>query len=566
MDKSAPLDIFDAARCIGTIVEIEPRQAKMTLSQAASDEAEVGEFVVMRCADSVLFGRLLGLQSSSGAEGSKLNGSTGYPFGTIQLLATMALDAETANREIAKFPHIGDPVYAAPPHALRLLLESSQAGVVGGNRLMLSLASLTNGAEIKLPPERLFGRHCAVLGATGAGKSWTLARLVEEAARYSAKIILLDATGEFHTLESGVRHIFIGSDQAHWTSPDEVAVPVQALTEADLFALFKPSGPSQAPKLRAAIKSLKLATVPLLATKGIVLKAGRLKAPYEAAYAARARDIEDPRANFEISHLPAQIDAECVFPSGGFSSSPDPSRWGAPNEIERSNCVTLITRIEDMLHAPELASLFRPGEQRSVFDEIESFINDQATHVLHVSLKHLPFSHDAREIVVNALGRYLLGLGRAGTFRDRPLLVVLDEAHQFLNKTLGDENAVYPLEAFELIAKEGRKLCLNLCLATQRPRDIPEGVLSQVGTFIIHRLNNDRDREIVERASSEAERSAMMFVPGLGDGEAVILGVDFPIPLAVRITAPLHKPDSRGPDYQAQWNSPSGAGSKATSA
>jgi hypothetical protein len=206
-----------------------------------------------------------------------------------------------------------------------------------------------------------------------------------------------------------------------------------------------------------------------------------------------------------------------------------------------------------MLQAPELACMFQPGNRRAVFDELDSFITDQAARVLRISLKHLPFAHDAREIIANALGRHVLDLARSGKLRDRPLLLFLDEAHHFLNKTLGDEETRYPLDASELIAKEGRKLSLNICVATQRPSDIAEGILSQMGTLIIHRLRNDRDRELVERASSEADRSAMAFVPDLGDGQAVIVGVDFPISLAVQVTRPTQPPDSRGPDYQTQW-------------
>ncbi len=554
MKKTAPIDPFDSSRCIGTIFEVGPSYAKATFSEAASNSAEVGGFVVIKCGEFVLFGRITSVRSSRLTEGPETERpSDAHPVGTIELLTTMAIDGQSANRGIARFPHIGSPVYSAPSQLLSWLFECSQIHELASEPVMLNLTSLTDGTEIRLTPERVFGRHCAVLGATGAGKSWTFARLIEEAGRYSSKMVLFDVTGEFHTLNTGVRHIHIGSEPEPLESSREVAVPYQTLTESDLFALFKPSGPTQAPKLRAAIKSLKLAKVPQLATRGVVLKAGKLKAPYETAYAARAREIEDPRANFDISNLPAQIDAECVFPAGGFSSNPDPSRWGAPNEIERSNCVTLITRIEDMLQAPELACIFRPGEQRGIFDEVESFIADDSERVLHISLKHLPFAHDAREIVVNALGRHLLGLARPGRFRDRPFLLLLDEAHHFLNKTLGDENTRYPLDSFELIAKEGRKLSLNISIATQRPRDIPEGILSQMGTLIIHRLNNDKDREVVERASSEADRSAMAFVPGLGDGQAVIIGVDFPIPLAVQITPPTQVPDSRGPDYQARW-------------
>ncbi len=129
----------------------------------------------------------------------------------------------------------------------------------------------------------------------------------------------------------------------------------------------------------------------------------------------------------------------------------------------------------------------------------------------------------------------------------------VDEAHNFLGRSVGNEESAVRLDAFELIAREGRKYGLNVCLATQRPRDLTEGVLSQIGTLIVHRLTNDRDREVVERACGEIDRAASAFLASLRSGEAVIIGVDFPIPLTVQILAPTTPPASDGPDYQGAW-------------
>ncbi len=63
------------------------------------------------------------------------------------------------------------------------------------------------------------------------------------------------------------------------------------------------------------------------------------------------------------------------------------------------------------------------------------------------------------------------------------------------------------------------------------PRDISGGVLSQMGTLIVHRLTNDRDREVVERACGEIDRAATAFLPNLRPGEAAIIGTGFPMPL-----------------------------------
>src|SRR5260370_39058836 len=144
-------------------------------------------------------------------------------------------------------------------------------------------------------------------------------------------------------------------------------------------------------------------------------------------------------------------------------------------------------------------------------------------------------------------------MARGGKFRECPLLVFLDEAHHCLNKTLGEEDTRYPLDSFELIGKEGRKSSLNICIATQRPRDIPEGILSQMGTLIIHRFRNDRDRDLVERASSDADRSAMTFVPELGDGQAELVAVAFPISVPVPVANPTQTPHSRGTAYRTAW-------------
>jgi len=77
--------------------------------------------------------------------------------------------------------------------------------------------------------------------------------------------------------------------------------------------------------------------------------------------------------------------------------------------------------------------------------------------------------------------------------------------------------------------------------------------LSQIGTLVVHRLTNDRDREVVERACGEIDRSASSFLPNLKPGEAAIIGADFPIPLTIQIFPPEAKPKSDGPDYQKNW-------------
>jgi DNA helicase HerA-like ATPase len=134
------------------------------------------------------------------------------------------------------------------------------------------------------------------------------------------------------------------------------------------------------------------------------------------------------------------------------------------------------------------------------------------------------------------------------------MIAVLDEAHQFLGRTIGDDYVSVRLDSFGLIAKEGRKYGLTCVLATQRPRDVPADVLSQLGTFIVHRLTNDDDRQAVERACGDLDRNAASFVPTLAPGEAIIIGPGLPAPIPIMIKEPPSPPNSKGPNYKAFWS------------
>lgn len=575
MSEGLPSYPFDPQRCIGTVCEVGPNYAKVNLPSAAKpegqwlhgnrlDAGQVGEFVVVECGELAVFGRIITVKLPE-KERLSVEPELGslreaHPVGTIQLLTTITLRDGGVMGGIPQYPRLGSRVYSAHPQLMKWLAEASGRRSRGPSPLVLNVATLPASVEtsVSFTPENLFGRHCAVLGATGGGKSWTVARIIEQAALLNAKVILLDATGEFHRLAPAVQHLHIGADphQSPATSV-EVVVPYSQLVEADLLSLFKPSGQAQAPKFRAAMKTLKLvkAAPTLPTTNGVFVKAGNKKADFEREMKTHSAVVEGPRADFDITKLARQVEEECVWPNGGTSASPDPTTWGRVDEVQRSYCVSLITRIEDILSSNELACIFQPQGKPSVFDQVDAFLTSQEARVMRISMKYVPFAHNAREIVANSIGRYLLSLGRQGRFRSKPALVFLDEAHQFLNKTLGDENTKYALDSFELMAKEGRKFCLNICIATQRPRDIPEGVISQMGTLIVHRLTNDKDREVVERASGDIDRSAAAFLPTLAPGQAVIIGVDFPIPLTVQISKPHREPDSRGPDYQSHWRS-----------
>lgn len=409
---------------------------------------------------------------------------------------------------------------------------------------------VSNGVDCKVSLNSLFGRHCAVVGTTGGGKSWTISKLMEEIKKETDnKVILIDATGEYENIDC--KSIILGTG--------EYVFPYEELSIDELFFLLKPSSKVQVPKLMEAIRSLKIVDLcpdgQIKSTKGdivtiengIIKKASQIKRPYEEFYYRHYKEIENKKCNFNFNNLARQINAECIWDTDKNANE----RWGGRNETDLSNCISLISRVGNLVNSPEFNNVFnfnKQSEKKSIIEEIDNFISDTQSKILRLDFSNVDYDFQVREVLVNALGKKMLSDARNGKFKQNPIIICLDEAHQFLNKSIKDEYFdAKPLDAFDIIAKECRKYGLFLCLATQMPRDIPVGTLSQMGTFIVHRLINEKDKQAIENAASSANRNSLSFLPILGEGEALLVGVDFPMPLIVKINTPSTPPKSDTP-------------------
>lgn len=558
---------------VGQLCSVSAQAVKFNLDDAGSPsgahflggrygKGEVGEFVLIEGQINLLLGRVVEIHlpdsdrrliDSSHGKVSELDG-----IGTIQLLGSIAMDSLRVSAGVDSYPRLGDRVYAAPHSFIANLPKFMEAEDGDSSKVLLKLGSINVAPEsyVSVKPEKLFGRHCAILGATGGGKSWTTARIIEECLRYKTKIVLLDATGEYRGFDGAhISNFHLGMPIHTAKSSKPCSLPQTSFVESDFIALFEPAGKVQGPKLRAAMRSLRLATLaPHVATGGIIKKIDQSKNPIiaEETKAGISEKIEDPRQAFDVSKLVSQIEQECVYPDGFGNGKgvKDTTKWGGDSG-EVSYCLSLMSRINGILTSPSFDCVFK-SKDPSLTEQISSFISND-DRLLRICLSGVAFEFRAREIIANVIGRHLLNMARASSFKSRPLVVIVDEAHNFLGRQIGTEDSVARLDAFELIAKEGRKYGLNICLSTQRPRDITEGVLSQMGTLVVHRLTNDRDREVVERACGEIDRSASSFLPNLKPGEAAIIGADFPIPLTIQVFPPNVRPLSDGPAYQEHW-------------
>jgi hypothetical protein len=553
---------------VGTVSSVSATQARLNLGAAEQPSGshfesgrygrgEVGELVLVEGQIDLVLARMIDIRVGEPERWDIGRSNSSAPrevSGYVQFLGTVRSDTLQVSAGVSSYPRLGDRVYAAPhafvgliPHYMETLDEHAQPV-----QLRIGTVSGRADAEVIVRPEKLFGRHCAVLGATGGGKSWTVAKLIEECLAYESKLVLLDATGEYRGLPERVMHYHLGNPIYRASGSESCRVPPSSFVESDFIALFEPSGKVQGPKLREAIRSLRLARLATdragLVENGLIKKSRKAKKEYTAAAGVHFDKIEDPRTEFDVLQLEHQLNLECV--KDGFDG-----KWGEIDESALTWCLPLRTRIAAIVRSPAFLPVFG-AEGRSFEDIFSDFMASKEHRVLRLCLGGVSYEFRAREFIANAIGRRLLLTARDGKFKQSPLVALVDEAHNFLGHSVGYEESNFRLDAFELIAREGRKYGLNLCLATQRPRDLTEGVLSQIGTLIVHRLTNDRDREMVEKACGEVDRSATAFLANLRQGEAAIVGVDFPIPLTVQIGRPKVPPMSDGPNYQKAWANP----------
>ena len=522
----------------------------------------VGSFVVIEGDKCGFLGRITEL-SLPESERLSLNEkafqtSDFHPTGKIEILLSFDLyNPFDVKKGLTAYPNIGAKVFVSSGELVQEYM--SRFGLRSGELAnTISIGSLVSSPEtkVKINLQSIFGRHCAVVGTTGGGKSYTVSKLIESLTATGNKAILIDATGEYSNY----------ANQAYCTSKilgDDCFFHYRNLSVSDLFVLLKPSGQVQQPILLEAIQTLKIVEIatknnklPVAVKDGVYIKIKKEKKPYIDLYNEYANEIEKEYAEFNILNLAQQLRRECVYDSDKFGE--DLTHWGDIDKRKWDNSTSLFLRTETLIQSTHFKSIFgfdkTGNEETELVKILDTFFNCPDKKILRIGFDNVGFDFQAREILANAIGKYMLNKARKGDFnpsnnnKNKPVVLLIDEAHQFLNKKVKDEYfESVNLDAFDSIAKECRKHGLFLCIATQMPRDIPSGTLSQMGTFIVHRLINFNDKEAVSNACSTANKSTLDFLPILGEGEAILTGVDFPMPIIMKFEEPIIKPDSSTP-------------------
>lgn len=430
-------------------------------------------------------------------------------------------------RGVRNYPTTGAEVYTVGVEELKPIFMKFR-----GYRFNLGYIPTHPTLGVSLDPSAMFGRHFAILGQSGSGKSWAVTSVVQRvvAAMPNAHIILLDLHGEYSWLnEKGERQYAFSPETVRYFDARDLEIPYWLMTFAELIDLLidrSDAGASiQIAFLRETLYELKKKSGKQLAIDAISIDSPvyfSLTDLYKSF-----KDANEQRSDFGKTKgaLFGQFDEFLVKLHSRLSDT----RYDfLLKPKKRTSSETLSSLLRDFV------GLGHPKKQITIID-----------------LSPVPF--DVRPGVSAQIGRLAFEFNYWNPRnREFPILLLCEEAHAYIPRDNGSQYEG-TRKSMERIAKEGRKYGVGLGVVSQRPHELSETVLSQCGTYLCLRITNPDDQAYVRDLVPESEGDLTDILSALGRGEAMILGEATPLPIRFQIYRPDPPPNSGDVDYYKNW-------------
>jgi len=460
----------------------------------------------------------------------------------LTLVGTVSLSVDLKpcfSRSISQVPEIDADCFVLRDAQLETFMGLLLAAGDIEHSLELGKYALDETAIAYLDGNKLFQRHAALLGSTGTGKSWAVAAILERAAKLpSANLIVFDLHGEYRAL-SYARHLKIpGPDELGKSLYELLYLPYWLLNAEEMQSMFIDRSEFSAHNQVMAFQDLVIEQKQLTLTKlkkADVLNAFTLDSPIPYS-------MDDVLARLK------NLNEEMVDGSRGLKQGQFYGQFSR-----------LLTRIRSKLSDKRYGFLFQAPPKEHEYEAMAKLsaklmdFSVQDARVKVIDFSEVPA--DILPVIVGLVARITYQV-QFWTDHDkrRPLAFVCDEAHMYLPKIAGlnpiEQRAV---EAFEKIAKEGRKYGVALLIVSQRPSDVSPTVLSQCNNVISLRLTNADDQNTVKKLMPESFENLLDVLPIMDIGEAIVVGDAVLLPSRIRINPPTEKPLSATVDFWTEW-------------
>jgi hypothetical protein len=545
---------------------------------------QIGSFVRIPLGYIDLFGIVSQIGAGSVPDTVKQNEPYGYRWMTVQIVGEV-YRAGIFSRGISQYPTIGDPAHVVTEDDLKKIYgapDSPNFITVGHLASSESIPALVN-------IDKLVTRHSAIVGSTGVGKSTTVAGLLvslSDSKKYpSARIIVLDLHGEYASALNDIASVYrINPDPNRDEKP--LYIPYWAMSFDELIPItFGSLDDSNRGAILEAISSLKESALRKIPRPGVSSETLTVDSPIPFSIHKLWFDLHclvysthtAPRSEQSSATQAFLIDnsGKIVQPGDPLKVIPPkykPQNLSGKEKIYLSDCPLTIRRQNDYLASklrdPRFDFLFRPGpwssnEEGITQEDLDKLLEQWIggpNPITILDLSGIPSS------ILNHLVGALLRIVYDALFwarnlseggRERPLLVVLEEAHTYLNQNSNSLAA----NAVKRIVKEGRKYGIGAMVVSQRPSEIDSTILSQCGTIFAMRLSNSSDRSHVTGTVTDNLEGLFHMLPSLKTGEAIIVGEAVHLPVRTLIDPPFknRRPDSCDPlvydaNYPGGWN------------
>lgn len=445
-------------------------------------------------------------------------------------------------RSLATVPTINAECFLIQGERLKKFMQAISSIPESDDSVSLQIGhySIDEEATAWLNGNKLFQRHAVIVGSTGSGKSWCVAKILEQVASLkSADAILFDIHGEYAPLQGdSFVHLKIAGPN-DGIGEGILFLPYWLLTYEEMLSLMLDRSDNNAPN-----QAMMFSNAVIAGKKAFLHDQGKDEMEVNITL-----DSPIPYDLVKLLDTLKEKDAEMV--AGARSEKQGPYNGKLTRFIQRLEAKQNDKRLNFMFSSEP--SLLEYDYMADICTKLMSPSVSGKNGVKIIDFSEVP--SDILPLIVSLIARVIFSVQQWSSIEARhPIAIFCDEAHLYIpaktEKSIDDASLV----TFERISKEGRKYGIGLVVISQRPSEVNRTVLSQSNNFIAMRLTNVDDQSVVKRLLPDSLGDYAEMLPILDIGEALVVGDASLLPSRIKITAPTLEPRSATIDFWDEWS------------
>lgn len=435
-----------------------------------------------------------------------------------------------------------------------------------------------NNIKAMVDGDKLFSKHIAVVGSTGAGKSCVVAKLLQEAVGFdnglnknkehqkNSHIIIFDIHSEY---TNAFKLVESEKFNLNLLNIDNLKLPYWLMNSEELEDMFIESNDQNSYNQVSQFKSAVI--------KNKIVKNNNSNVNYDTPVEFDIKEVKNYLENLNRERVDKKDKRTPILDDGTevedryekyFSQIFEFKQSDTNNGPYSGDFARFVTRLETRLSDERLKFLLSPKKEdgtsfhsndfQDILKQFIGYIDDNKSNITIIDLSGIPF--EVLSTTISLISRIVFDFAFnysklkhiSGETNDIPIMLVCEEAHNYIPKS-NESQYKSSKKSIERIAKEGRKYGLSLMVVSQRPSEVSETIMAQCNNFIALRLTNTNDQSYVKNLLPDNIGSICEALPSLNPGEALIVGDATLLPSVVQFKMPNPRPKSETINFLSEW-------------